>query len=95
MSFELSNSTLKLKCVRVSIASCDATFMQDRIRHVIFDVILVRRCLYYLEEKLNTLEHLPFKLGFGFTNTHIMIVYRNVLKSAMNYRKNRVKIIDL
>ena len=55
-----------------------------------FDIILVGKvfviCLLYrtFKEKLKIQGHHPFKLGFSFTSTCIMIVYENVMKSGTN-----------
>ena len=48
--------------------------------------VFVKRLLYRIfKEKSKIIqEHHPFKLGFGFTTTCIMIVYENVLKSGTN-----------
>ena len=43
-------------------------------------------CLLYstFKEKLKVQGHHPFKLGFGFTTTFVMIIYENVMKSGTN-----------
>ena len=61
-----------------------------------FDVILVGRSLQYVcyiahltfKEKLKIQGHHPFKLGFGFTTTCIMVVFETVMKSGANYSRN-------
>ena len=51
--------------------------------------VLVRRVLYRtFKEKLKIQGHHPFKLGFGFTMTCLMIVYDNVMKSGTNLSRN-------
>ena len=46
------------------------------------------RLLYRtFKEKLKIQRHHPFKFGFGFTLTCIMVVYENVVKSGTNPNK--------
>ena len=54
-----------------------------------FDVIgwkvfVIRLLHRTFKEKLKIQGHHPFKLGFGFIATYIMIVYENVMKSGTN-----------
>ena len=51
------------------------------VRHVIFVIGLLYRTF---KEKLKIQGNHPFKVGFGFTMTCIMIVYKNVMKSGTN-----------
>ena len=80
MSFELSNSCLKLKFKHVTIATYDVTFMVDTAgeffgRHFGWKVFVIRLLYRTFKEKLKIQGHYPFKLGFGFTTTCIMIVF--------------------
>ena len=51
--------------------------------------VFVIRFLYRtLKEKLKIQGYHPFKLGFGFTITCIMIVYEDVMKSGTNESRN-------
>ena len=93
MSFELSNSCLKMKFEHITIATYDVRFMVGIAceffrRHFVWKVFVI--CFLYrtFQEKLIFLGHHPFKLGFGFTMTCIMIVYENVMKSGTNYSRN-------
>ena len=61
------------------------------VRHAIFfrrqfglKVFVIRLLYRTSKEKLKIQGHHPFKLGFGFTATCIMIVYENVMKSGVN-----------
>ena len=53
-------------------------------RHFGWNVFVIRLLYRKFKEKLKILGHHPFKLGFGFTATCIMIVYENVMKSGTN-----------
>ena len=53
-------------------------------RHFGWKVFVIRLLYRTLKEKLKIQGHHPFKLGFVFTTTCIMIVYENVMKSGMN-----------
>ena len=55
------------------------------VRHHFGWKVFVIRLLYRtLKGKLKIQGHHPFKLGFGFTPTCIMIVSENVMKSGTN-----------
>ena len=90
MSFELSNSSLKLKFKPVTIATYDVTFIVSTAgeffrRHFGWKVFVIRLLYRTFKEKLKIQGHHPFKLGFGFTTTCIiMIVYENVMTSGTN-----------
>ena len=43
-------------------------------RHLGWKVFVIRLLYWTFKEKLKIQGHHPFKLGFGFTMTHIMIV---------------------
>ena len=47
----------------------------------VFEIRLLYRTF---KEKSKIQRHHPFKLGFGFTTTRIMIVYENVMKYGTN-----------
>ena len=53
-------------------------------RHFGWNVFVIRLLYRTFNEKLKIQKHHPFKLGFGFTTTYIMIVYENVMKSSTN-----------
>ena len=78
-----------MKFKHFTIATYDVTFMVGTAcdffrRHLDWNV-LVKRLLYRtFQEKLKIQGHHPFKLGFGFIMTCIMIVYVNVMKSGTN-----------
>ena len=47
--------------------------------------VFVKRLLYRtFKEKLKIKGHHPFKLGFGFTPTYVIIIYENAVKSGTN-----------
>ena len=74
MSFELSNSCLKLKFKHVTIATYDVTFMVDTEceffrYHFDWKVFVIRLLYRAFKEILKIQGHNPFKLGFGFTTT--------------------------
>ena len=89
MSFELSKSFLILKLKHVSIATYDVTFMVGRAceffrRYFGWKAFVMRLLYTTFKEKLKIQRHHPFKFGFGFTSTCIMVVYENVMKSGTN-----------
>ena len=51
-------------------------------RHFGWKVFVIRLLYRAFKEKLKIQGQHPFKLGFGFTTTCIMIVYENVMKSG-------------
>ena len=53
-------------------------------RHFGRKVFVIRLLYRIFEEKLKIQRHHPFKLGFGFTMTCLMIVYENVMKFGTN-----------
>ena len=57
-------------------------------RHSGWKVFVIRLLLMTFKEKLKFQGHHPFKSGFGFTTTCIMIVCENVMKSGTNLRRN-------
>ena len=47
------------------------------------------RLLYRaFKDKLKIQRHHPFKFGFGFSSTCIMVVYENVMKFGTNSNRN-------
>ena len=57
-------------------------------RHFGRKVFVIRLPYKTFKEKLKIQEQHPFKLGFGFTMTYIMIIYENVMKSGTNQSRN-------
>ena len=53
-------------------------------RHFGLKVFVINLLDRTLKEKLKIQGHHPFKLGFSFTKTCIMIVSENVMKSGRN-----------
>ena len=53
-------------------------------RHFVWNVFVIHLLYRTFKGKLNIQGHHPFKLGFGFTTTCIMIVYENVMESGTN-----------
>ena len=49
---------------------------------------LIRSLCRAFTEKMKIQEHHPFRIGFGFTLTCIMIVYENILQSGTNLSRN-------
>ena len=69
------------------MATYDVTFMVGTAyeffrRHFGWKVFVIRLLYRTFKEKLKIKGHHPFKLGFGFTLTHIIIIYENVMKSG-------------
>ena len=67
----------------------DVTFMVGTAcdffrRRFGWNVFVIRLLYRTFNEKLKIQGHHPFKLGFGFTTTCIIIVYENVMKSGTN-----------
>ena len=57
-------------------------------RHFSWKVFVINLLYRTLKEKLKSQGHHPFKLGFSFTKTCIMIVSENVMKSARDEGQN-------
>ena len=94
MSFELSNSCLKLKFKHVTIATYDVTFMVGMAceffrRYFGWKVFVIRLLYRTFNEKRKIQGYHPFNLGFGYTTTCILIFYENVMKSGTNQSRNR------
>ena len=53
-------------------------------RHFGSNVLVIRLLYSIFKEKLKIQGHHPFKLGFGYITTCLMIVYENVKKSGTN-----------
>ena len=57
-------------------------------RYFGWKVFVIRLLYRTFKEKLKIQRHHPFKFGFGFTSTCIMVVYENVMKSGTNLNRN-------
>ena len=62
-------------------------------RHFGLKVFVIHLLYRTFKEKLKIQGHHPFKVGFGFTITCIMIVYENVIKSGLSQSRNGGQII--
>ena len=63
------------------LPSCRVIFFR---RQFGWKVFLIGLLYWTLKNKLKIQGHHPFKLGFGFTTTRMIIVYEHVMKSGTN-----------
>ena len=79
----------KIAFLHVTIAIYDVTLMAGTAydffrRHFGWKVFVIPLPYRTFKEKMKIQRPHPFKLGFGFTTTCIMIVYKNVMKYETN-----------
>ena len=71
------------------MATYDVTFMVGTAcevfrRHLVWKVFIIRLVYRTFTEKMKIQGNHPFKVGFGFTTTCILIVYEPVMKFGTN-----------